>query len=179
MKTKKQRAAIFLVLVPHRDIRFILRKYSAELFKAGFSGAFQFPWVVPAALLSSRLNEDELKHCACAYRETIGKEKITAAHGAVVEFSDGMPLFGPRLESPIPQKIFNESAAVKIVKKISPSVIGSCFLWEQGKTPLPVQKLSFRAAAFANMYWKPMQINTDGALGFKWKIGKLFWLPAV
>ena len=178
MKTKKQTVKIFLVLVPHRDTRFVLRKYSEDLFKSGFSGAFQFPWVVPAALLSSRLNTDELKHCACAYREAIGKEKITAANGAVVEFSDGMSLFGPCFENSIPLSIINESAASKVKKFISPSVIGSCLFQEQAKILLP-PPVSFRAAGFANMYWKPLQTKPDKAFGFKWKIGKLFWLPAV
>jgi len=178
LKTEKKNTQLLLVLVPHRDVRFVLRKYSAGLFNAGFPGAFQFPWVVPVASLSKRLSSDELKHCARACRETFVKEKFTAMHGATVEFSDGASLFGPRLEQNIPLDAFSESAALKIKSLFSPQVIGSCFLWEQTKTPPLPPQLSFRAAAFANMICQPVQIETDGAAGFIWKIEKLSWLPA-
>jgi hypothetical protein len=174
LKTRKQNAQVFLVLVPHRDIRFILRKYSEELFKAGFSGAFYFPWVVPVALLSAPLSKDELKHCAISYREAAGKDKITAVQSAVVEYLDNTALFGPRLEPEIPVSIFNERAALKVKRRIVPSVIGSC-LYDH--PPLEPPQITFRAAAFANMYWKPLDCGAQGAQGNKWKTGELIWLP--
>jgi hypothetical protein len=173
LKTRKQNAQVFLVLVPHRDIRFILRKYSETLFKTGFSDAFYFPWVVPVALLSAPLSKDELRHCARVYREAVGKDKIIAVQSAVVEYLD-TALFGPRIEPNIPQCIFNESAALKVKRRIVPSVIGSCL--NDHPPPEPPQ-ITFRAAAFANMYWKPLDCGAQGVRGNKWKIGRLIWLP--
>jgi hypothetical protein len=143
------------------------------LFNTGFSGAFYFPWVVPAALLSAPLSRDELRHCARSYRETAGKDKITAVRSAVVEYFD-IALFGPCLEPEIPVSVFNESAALKVKKRIVPSVIGSCLYDLPPPEPPPI---TFRAAAFANMHWKPLDCGKQGAQGNKWKIGKLIWLP--
>jgi len=180
--TKETRT--FLVLVPHRDIRLVLRKYSDTLFSAGFTGAYHFPWVVPLAAISAPFNTEELKRCAYTIRET-ASGKIIAHEAATVAFptdEDGTLLFGPRLEPAIPPEMLcgSESAA-KITGAFSPQVIGSCLLSagkdEVSALPHPPQ-LSFRAAAVANMLWRPMR-SGGNIIGCKWKIGKLIWLPSV
>jgi len=163
---------IFLALVPHRDIRLVLRKYSDTLFKAGFAGAYHFPWVSPLAALSRPFNTEELKNCAVKIRENAGS-KITAHEGAAIVFPAGEStlLFGPRLDFAL-----GGSENAKITSIFSPPVIGTCLLsaGEDASLP-PVPKLSFRAAAVANMFWHPLR--SDGSIiGYRWKIGKLIWL---
>jgi len=188
MKTKKQRAQVFLVLVPHRDIRFILRNYSAALFRAGFDGAFHFPHVAPLAALSRPLNAEELKRCARSIREASGNGKITSTEASYTAFpesahQEGGVLYGPRLDISIPR---DSELAAKITGFFSPPVIGACLLPADGdenaNIPAP-PVLSFRAAAVANMYWRTLRpydsAQNGGAVGYKWKIGKLCWLPPV
>ena len=195
MKTEKQHTQILLVLVPHRDVRLALRNYSAALFKAGFDGAYHFPWAAPLAALSRPLDTDELKLTSRVLRKAAGVEKIIAAETSTAVFSsyaDGFKLFGPRLNLVIPPETFgggnsetiNDTIASKIICLFSPVVIGACLLpeTEAENTILPPPPLlSFRAAATANMYWKPFNLTGTGggALGYKWKIGNLCWLPAV
>jgi len=166
---------ISLVLVPHRDVRLTLRKYSGDLFKAGFSGAYHFPWVAPLAALSQPLNDEELKHFSCALREIIGS-KIYADKAAVCAFEKDA-IFGPLIDiGDLSGALGN--ASEKVTEIFAHPVIGSCLLSaaeaENAALPAPPQ-LSFRAAAVANMHWK--RTEKHSALGVKWKIGKLFWLP--
>jgi hypothetical protein len=189
MKTKKQRAQIFLVLVPHRDIRLVLRNYSAALFRAGFDGAYNFPWVAPLAVLSRPLNAEELKRCARSIREAAGNGKINAGQASYTAFpvlgqnQEDCVLYGPRLDISIPRDI---GLAQKAADFFSPPVIGACLLPADGgknaNIPSPPE-LSFRAAAVANMYWRTLPpydgTQQGGAAGYKWKIGKLRWLAPV
>ena len=188
MKTKKQRAQVFLVLVPHRDIRLVLRNYSAALFRAGFDGAYNFPWVAPLAALSRPLNAEELKRCANSIREAAGNGKINAGQASYAAFpmsehQEACVLYGPRLDISIPRDI---GLAAKTTGFFSPPVIGACLLpaggGENANIPAPPE-LSFRAAAVANMYWRTLRqydgTQQGGAAGYKWKIGKLCWLAPV
>ncbi|MCL2181805.1 MAG: hypothetical protein FWB83_11850 [Treponema sp.] len=194
MKTKKERAKIFLVLVPHRDTRAHLQKYGEALFKAGLTGVFTFPFVVPLAVLSRPLDDDELKKTAQTLRKTCGKSKITASSLSQTQFSaeeNGMSIFGPYLDPVISNNLYDNK---KFLSLIFPSIAGICLIpktcenmirgcsWlnflngSHPDFPDPPH-LSFRAAALANMHWK--QITMDGKKVYKWKIGKLRWLPRV
>jgi len=173
--SKKKDRKKFLVLVPHRDVRQEMRKYSASLFTAGFPGAFCFPWAAPLAALSQALNEEELKHFSRVLREIIGS-KLYADKAAVCAL-EKETLFGPLIDigdfSGAPG-----NAAEKVTKIFPHPVIGSCLLTscaESADLPAPPQ-LSFSAAAVANMHWT--RTDEGGAFSVKWKIGKLFWLPA-
>jgi hypothetical protein len=174
LKTSKKGTSVFLVLVPHRDVRQILRDYTFSLIKAGLKGVYNFPWVSPLAELSAPFTEAELKICARTLKENTTEGKITSGEGDCVSFSVNESkkiLFGPRLDIKI-----NHSE--KIISVFSPPVIGAFFKPEEGKINFTVSQpppVSFRAAAVANMYWKTL--NLSGEEGYKWKIGKLFWLP--
>ena len=166
---------IFLVLVPHRDVRLVLRNYSALLFRAGFSGAFCFPWSAPLAALSRALDDVELKNCARVLREALGS-KICAGQPGVCAF-ENESLFGPRIEiGGLPDALTN--MAEKVTEIFPRPVIGVCLLpadeAENAALP-PPPELSFRAAAVANLYWQ--RTDEGGALSVKWKIGNLRWLP--
>jgi len=172
-----KQARTFLVLVPHRDTRLVLRRYSETLFRAGFTGAYHFPWVSPLAVISRPFNTEELKHCARVIREAAGG-KIQAQEASATVFpagEDGALLFGPRLDLSIPKDALCGSES-KITSVFSPSVIGSCLLSEGEISELPSPpRLSFRAAAAANMLWLPLR-SGGKIIGYKWKIGKLIWL---
>jgi hypothetical protein len=186
METEKKQTYKFLVLVPHRDIRSELRKNRDSAIKAALkaplAGAYTFPRVTPLASLSRALEDDELKQIARSLRKKIGKNKIFLYEDAVTSFpSDekNLVLSGPRLDIDIQQDFFKN-----INKKVNyffPSFVIGCFLKTENNTKLnvfcetPQNKLGFRAAAVANMYWRALQIN--GEICYKWKIGKLFWLP--
>jgi hypothetical protein len=193
MKTENSQIHKFLVLVPHRDIRIELRKYSDLALKAaqkaGLAGVYNFPHVAPLASLSRSLNTGELKQIAHSVRKEIGKNKIFTNDDAVSAFpcyEKDLSLAGPRLDIVIPQNVF-DGGSKKINAFLSPLVIG-CFLIpefspnfikdnEKFKTffEIPRKRLGFRAAAVANMYWRSLNVN--GEIYYKWKIGKLCWLP--
>jgi len=190
----------YLVLVPHRDVRVTLQKYSENLIKNGLKGVYKFPLIAPLAELSQSLTDEELKNTACLLRENIGVNIIYTKETNMVPFSENpgtsvtegeawslrpLALFGPRLELEIPPDLFCDN--LKIKRLFSPLTIGTFLIPDSGKDnqhliamnqkfdePLQ-EKLKFRAAAIANMYWRSMQI--DGEISYKWKIGKLCWLP--
>jgi len=180
MKTENRRhKQTFLVLVPHRDVRGELRKYGELMLKAGLTDVYSFPYIAPLASLSRALNAGELKQIAHSLRKNIGSEKISAESDAAAAFpcrEKDLTLNGPCLNIVIPKNVF-EGGIKKINAIFSPLVIG-CFLMNNNKktaSVIPREKLSFRAAAVANMYWRPLRL--DGEICYKWKIGKLCWLP--
>ena len=180
----------FLVLVPHRDTRLVLRNYSAALLKAGFTGAYGFPWVAPLAELSRPLNTQEIKNIAHTFRKSAIDGKFNAEGMYVIPFPLGenkTNLSGPRLALTIPPDLF----AGGIGNTFSQTLIGACLLEDgQNKNALPYPPtLSFSAAALANMSWQPVSLPAQDAqhseqhnaqhyaFGYKWEIGKLCWLP--
>jgi len=189
---KSESTQKYLVLVPHRDVRVELRKYSENMIKSGLKGVYEFPLVTPLVSLSKFLTNEELKRTACLLRAAIGNNIIYTKKTNIVTFSetsrsgeDGglcpLALFGPQLDLEIPSGIFNGNLKVK--RLFSPLTIGTFlipdFSPDSGKNQKLDEslqdKLKFRAAAVANMYWRPVRI--DGKIGYKWKIGKLNWLP--
>ena len=190
MKAKKQNKKVFLVLVPHRDVRSILQKNCDETVKAGLTGMYSFPCVAPIAELSEEFNADELKIAARSLRAATGGEKINIGDKARISFPDvkeNMALCGQNLDLNISPNIFGEG--IKKVKNIfSPLIIGYWLMPEvseqqpgewsfvaRSASALMLEKLSFRAAAAAIMYWRPFQAGDE--ICYKWKIGKLTWLP--
>ena len=180
MKTEK--CIQFLVLVPHRDTRLVLRNYSKTLLKAGFTGAYYFPWAAPLAPLSRPLNPQELKKIAQEIRKSAIAGKFNAGEMYTMPFppeEKNCFLSGPRLDLSFPPD-FSKN---KISHFYTTTVIGACLL-QDGKNadalPRP-PKLSFSAAAVANMVWQPVRLSSEDtksdAFGYKWRIGKLFWLP--
>ena len=196
MKTNKEHSHIFFVLVPHGDVRLVLRKYSDSLFKNGFHGAYSFPWAAPLAALSHPLSEDELKYCARTLREAVINQNLSdeaaetqregrgifyADESSFTAFGDGLALFGPCLSGfPPPNSGIYGGITGKVTSFFSPPVIGTCLLPKglpKGDCHSISPQISFRAAAVANMFWR---VNDQGGSFYsKWKIGKLHWLPAV
>jgi len=171
----------FLVLVPHRDTRLVLRNYSETLLKTGLEGAYAVPWVAPLAALSRTLNSIELRKIAHTIKKTAVKGKFRTEGAYTLPFSieeKNKRLFGLRLNIKLPQELLNGAGVV-----LSPVVIGSCLLsGEESETALPCPpELSFSAAAIANMIWRPVKLTAKNAqkhaFGYKWKMGKLLWLP--
>jgi hypothetical protein len=181
-----------LVLVPHRDARRPLRVFSNALFAAGFPGAWSFPWIAPLAILSRPFNEEELKLCAHALREQSlagGRDgKIKSGPIALSAFPNGglieaTAIFGPALDLAVPDSIFPAQTAGKILHRFSPFVLGAALVWPPEASPYLAPAFSFRAAALANMSYRPFFAGDgdppDAGYSFEWKIGKLSWLPSV
>jgi hypothetical protein len=177
VKTKQ-----FLVLVPHRDTRLVLKNYSKALLKKGFTGAYYFPWAAPIAPLSRLLNPQELKNIAHVLRKSAINGKFNTEGEKTIPFPLGEKdalLYGPRLDLSLPQ----DFSINEISYFYTTTVIGACLLQDgknAGDLPCP-PKLTFSAAAVANMVWQPVSLSAEGtksvAFGYKWEIGKLFWLP--
>jgi len=173
---------IFLVLVPHRDTRLVLRDYSETLLKAGFTGAYSFPWAAPLASLSRPLEKQELKNIAHTFRKSANDGKFHAEGAYAMPFppeEKNSFLYGPRLDFSIPKDLFGDNTG-----NLFPTVIiGACLLpGGRNETALPCPPtLSFSAAAVANMFWQSVRPSSQDtkkdAYGYKWKIGKLIWLP--
>jgi hypothetical protein len=187
LKTHQRRRAAetltLLVLVPHRDARLPLRAWSAALFAAGVAGAWSFPWAAPVAVLSRPLSAEELRDRARALRDfslaETGGGKIKTGPAARAAFPGsvlgGAAIFGPVLD--IPAGLFSAEASEKIIRPVSPPVLGAALVWDSGAAEYPAPPaLSFRAAALANMIYRPLG---SGGVSFEWKIGKPHWLPPV
>jgi len=171
-----------LVLVPHRDARGLLRAWSGSLFSEGLPGAWSFPWVTPIAALKRPLSNEELKSRALALRQIIEHSggKIISGPSEAAVISNNVSVFGPSVNIALPDSFFdfNDDA---VIRRVSSLVVGAA-LCETGSTPnvsRPAPVLSFRAAALANMVFRPLP-SSNGAyndFSFEWEIGKLFWLP--
>ena len=169
-----------LALVPHRDVRVSLRAWSASLFSSGLRGAWSFPWVMPIAALKRPLSGAELKSRALMLRQTIGLSggKITTGPSAVAALSD-IFIFGPLVNIELSDNFFDFEDAV--IKCVSPLVIGSalCKACSLPDANCPAPRISFRAAALANMCFRPLPSHGGASddFSFEWEIGKLYWLP--
>jgi len=167
-----------LALVPHRDVRISLRAWSASLFSSGLCGAWSFPWVMPIAALKRPLSGMELKSRALMLRREIelsGGKFITGPL-AVAALSDNF-VFGPSVNIGLSDNFFDVEDA--LIGRISPLVIGAALCRDGSLPDVNPPCLSFRAAALANMCFRPLPSH-DGAVNdfsFEWKIEKLYWLP--
>jgi hypothetical protein len=144
MDEKKVR---LLALVPHRDARLPLRKWSASLFAAGVPGAWSFPWAAPLALLKRPLSSEELKSLARALRLLLNENngKLTAAAPALSALSADSSgteekfIFGPSLQIKFPDDFF-APAAEAIACRITPLVLGAALIKGiniAGQSPAP------------------------------------------
>jgi len=181
MKTEiKRQKLTFLVLVPHKDVRGELRKCGDLMLKTGLTDVYPFPYVVPLASISQALNTEELKQIAHSLRKTAGSDKISTEGDGIISFpgyEKDLSLAGPSLNI---AKARNVLDGIKKITAIFSQFVIGCFLTKDNKKlislqEIPREKLAFRAAAVANMYWRPLQI--EGEICYKWKIGKLCWLP--
>jgi len=180
---------MFLALIPHRDARLQARKWSGSLFNAGFGGAYSFPWASPLALLSRHLTAGELKHCAGLLREEsprLNNGKISAGKAASIVLCENTQAGHPVILGQSLDLVFSDCAmspgAAEKVKCLFPPLIGSCLLLPGDSVPadaLPQPpKISFRAAALANMSLSYAPALNGSSVFSKWKIGKLYWLPS-
>jgi hypothetical protein len=170
-----------------------LRNWSSCLFKAGFSGAYSFPWVAPLAALSRPLRAEELKHCALVLRKEslkVNGGKISAGDVTSLpfpgntfgdDFGETGVLSGPGIDLALCPGELSAGVMAKITGFFSPLLIGACLgesaVCGEGAFP-PPPEISFRAAALANMIYRPLD-NGSGGFSFEWKIGRLYWLPAM
>ncbi|MCL2762294.1 MAG: hypothetical protein FWD36_03675 [Treponema sp.] len=187
-----------LVLVPHRDVRLLLRKWSAELFAAGLPGAWSFPWVAPLATLKRTLSTEELKALAkkmgtgdwgLGTRDSGLKVKLitnTLRQQTTLPSPQSLvpspySLFGTELNIALSDDFF-EPVSEAIDCRFSQPVLGAALITHGGKAAPsflinfddlpPPPSISSRAAALANMSY---QIKDDNFC--EWKIGTLHWLP--
>ncbi|MDR3147461.1 MAG: hypothetical protein LBU00_03670 [Treponema sp.] len=189
-KTRRSgaRGLCLAVLVPHRDSRRLFRERSAELFISGLRGAWSFPQVAPLARLRAPLTGAELKDLARRLRELTlaggrdgtlrpGAETVLQVPGlrAALTLARPWALYGPQLDLRLGPADF--SATGKLRELFPAPLVGCAVLGpedqEPGEIP-PPQVKGFRAAAVANLWYRP--IAADG-YSYAWRIGELHWLP--
>ena len=177
-----------LVLIPHRDSRKILRLLSPEFFRRGFYGAWSFPQAVPLAVLSEPFTEEELKECArklrvlnTAKREEgrIGTGDMTTAvlprQGGAGKSGEDLLIAGPSLDLAVPE-LFS-AGEDKVLYRVSPVIFGAVLIRKDDGIPdIRIPPFFFRAAALANMIYRPLD---DSGCSFRWRIGKPAWLPRI
>ena len=177
-----------LVLTPHRDSRRIVRLLSPELFRRGFYGAWSFPQAVPMAILSEPFTEEELKECARNLRVLntekreegrIGTGDMTTAvlprQGGAGNTGEDLLIAGPSLDLAVPE-VF-PAGEDKVLRRISPVIFGAVLIRKDDGIPdIRIPSFFFRAAALANMIYRPLD---DSGYSFRWRIGKPTWLPRI
>jgi hypothetical protein len=162
-----------------------MRNHCKVLLKAGLSGVYQFPLVVPLFSLSASLDDNKLKQIARIIKKSAGKKKIAVTNFSNTVFpagKDDTVLFGYHLDL-IHSLEISDNAVFGITRHLTPAVAGTFLISgnhinESQKRILqetPCEKFEFRAAAVANMTWQPFTTGSD--TGYKWNIGRLFWLP--
>jgi hypothetical protein len=165
-----------LILAPHRDSRRLIRLRSAELFRAGFFGAWSFPQVVPLAVLSAPFAEDELKALARSLRALNLERGIRTGDMGAAPLPLGpgeWRLAGPSLDLALPEPF--PLGEDKVRRRISPLLFGAALIRNGEKVPeIDIPPLSFRAAAVANMIYRPLDAS---GYSFYWRMGKPAWLP--
>jgi hypothetical protein len=183
------------VLIPHRDSRALLRPWSAALFALGCEGAYAFPWMIPLAVLGAPLDREELRRLARSLRElslagehngifrALEPEPLSLPeNSAVPPLPRGLAFYGPRIDlSPDPEAL--RAVSDKILFTFPVWILVSALI-EAGSVPegLPRLSLSFRAAAAANMDYRPLEPCPQGlsaAYSFVWETGPPCWLPSV
>jgi hypothetical protein len=196
VNTHPKRELRLLVLIPHRDVRALFRRWSGGLFSAGLFGAWAFPWAVPLACLSRPLLPAELREAAFAIRKSLagGTGKIRTGAAALCPLPEsflpppesggrGTPaLYGPRIEPGGLGEALQGAGASKILGLFSPLILGAALIeGPEGKAcprPLPPPpEAAFRAAALANMIYRSRPAG-EGASFFEWQTGRLRWLPS-
>ena len=180
MKNTRPDSLQLLALVPHRDVRISLRAWSASLFSSGLCGAWSFPWIMPMAALNRPLSGEEQKNRALMLRRAIDLSggKCTTGPPAVAALSDNVSVFGPAVNIGLSDSFFFfEDNAVD--RRISPLVIGAALCQAGAPPDVNPPYLSFRAAALANMSFRPLSSHNGASddFSFEWEIGKLHWLP--
>ena len=177
--TKPVRPFRFVVLIPHRDAAAPLRALNRALFAAGFTGAFAFPAVAPAALVSRPFTGQDLRSLARTLRELSLRDGRdgTIRSGAMGSVScpaaSGLTFYGPLLDLPVPEP-FPGEAPLRF-----PSLVLCAALIRPGEKPginPGAASFSFRAAAVANMILRPLASGSYPS--FEWKIGSPRWLPS-
>ena len=174
----------FLVLVPHRDIRAKLKEYINLPNKNCHAGIYSFPLAAPLACLSKPFNTDELKNFAHSLRKAAGENKFNVNEISACAFPAGeqeITLYGQELELNNKDAIFFPSSKIKYF--FSKTILGAYLIPKTNKQQVcsgmcargSNSQTSFRAAAIANMSFKPVKL--DGEIAYMWKIGKLIWLP--
>jgi len=177
-----------LVLVPHRDARREFHAYSSSLFAAGLPGAWSFPWVAPLAALARPLAGAELKTLARSLRERIklcggtftAGQPEAAALPAGADSGEAPSVLGPGLNIELPGSFF-EACGDALLSRISPLVVGAALIQASDRNAAcgsqPPPRVSFRAAALANMSLRPLPGCGWDGYSFEWSIGALHWLP--
>jgi len=199
IETSPKHFAPLLVLVPHRDARLPLRKWSGSLFAAGLSGAWSFPWVAPIASLSRIPSPGEMKNFATALAGNTEKTDVRFRTGqpdsALLPFAvngKNAFVFGPSLENAFGGfAIENLLENMPLLQRVAKTVLGSAIIYTDVPERLPQPpQLSFRAAAIAVMHFRPMQFGAlgesvlrhnseSGIYSFEWEIGRLYWISHV
>jgi len=180
VKNKRSDCLQLLALVPHRDVRGVLRAWSASLFSAGLSGAWSFPWVMPIAALKRPLSGPELKSRALMLRlETdLAGGKFTTGQLTTAAISANVSVFGPAVNIGLSDSFFDIDDNA-VIGRFSPLVIGCALCQPDAMPDVKRPGLSFRAAALANICFSPLSSHNGAQndFSFEWEIGKLHWLP--
>jgi hypothetical protein len=135
---------------------------------------------MPIAALNRPLSGVELKSRALMLRRTIDLSggKCTTGPSTIAALSANVSVFGPTVNIGLSDSFFDTDDNA-VISRFSPLVIGCALCQSDAKPDVNCHDLSFRAAALANMCFRPLSSH-NGAyndFSFKWEIGKLHWLP--
>ena len=172
----------FIVLIPHRDTRKNAEHYSGELFRAGFSGAYGFPFAAPVFITDKPFSGDELKRTALFLREASTRNgfsgKFTGTRTGTREIAPG--LFLGSLDVDVPLE--NYSPDVRGVPVPGLSLALTVLKQDERdrfirySADFEAGLVSFRAAAVANMVYR--YSDTRDSFSCSWETGRSVWLPS-
>jgi hypothetical protein len=196
LKTERRSPARILLLLPHRDTDRALGDYRRRLFAGGLSGAWSFPGAVPLAILTRPLTAGELGELARSLREAslagggwfqTGEPVQAPLPVEARAFPPALALYGPRLgfrgERPFPfppEKPGPDFVPQAVSRWFPHPVLAAALVRELPpgfRAPEP-PALAFRAAALANMVYRPLAGGEED-FSFEWRIGRPVWLPPV
>jgi hypothetical protein len=204
---EKTCSAFFLALVPHRDVLCKINPIKESLFNSGAFYAYSFPVAVPLAILKTPLKSEALKALAKDARDMASLESqrgfFSTEGGATAHLSHaGLSIFGLCLSKPSREDFLllfekhgiNENVktcispfvlALSLESPVKPSIessIESPIESSIFQSALPLlKKISFRAAALANMRFslRPCKSGSSASFFTEWEISALHWLPSI
>jgi hypothetical protein len=135
---------------------------------------------MPIAALNRPLSGVELKSRSLMLRQTIDLSggKCTTGPSTIAVLSDNVSTFGPAVNIGLSDSFFDIDDNA-VIRRFSPLVIGCALCQSDANPDVNCPGLSFRAAALANICFRPL-LSHNGAyndFSFEWEIGKPHWLP--
>ena len=141
----------YIILIPHRDALKSLEEYRRRLFANGLAGAHSFPLAAPLAEVTHPFSREELKELARNIRDlTRERDGKILSRGTAIVSGSGMSFFGPRLDIPVKEDFFPQTAKGKLLSSLLPPVLCAAIVDAQASAYAGSVSAGLASASFSD-----------------------------